>query len=413
MKVGPVHVVTDATMQLMQEMMHRFAAGCAEAARERDRLAGLVAEAAWAPHTYLHCPQQARFAPAFLLDADPDDGRSRGAAERVVAAYRRARADHVEPAPCMWQQIEGRSAAFVDALGRGDVATVRGWLARMFQTSAVWGLGYVSEAVPAMLRQSPQASHYQLRFTDLLVSLAEAVGVARLTSPEQQRDAHLRALDVDLDELFRAVERRTGLDLSFPAVGGGYGCTVAGKRVSSDMLLHGCAAWRLRQLGLGPESDVAEIGGGYGCLAALCHRAGCRRYAIYDLPWVNALQGYFLILSLPPGSVRLYGEDEGEVAVLPHWCFGQLPARSVDFVLNTNSLPEMAAETARAYVAGIRRVLRGLFFSVNQEAKAPAGEFGPQQCVAELVAEHGGFATLSRCRWWMRPGYVEEVFRPL
>ena len=37
-------------------------------------------------------------------------------------------------------------------------------------------------------------------------------------------------------------------------------------------------------------------------------RAGFTDYAIYDLPWVNALQGYYLIMALPEGSVRLYGE---------------------------------------------------------------------------------------------------------
>jgi hypothetical protein len=33
--------------------------------------------------------------------------------------------------------------------------------------------------------------------------------------------------------------------------------------------------------------------------------------------------------------------------------------------------------------------------------------------VAELVEEAGGFAVLSRQRYWLRQGYVEEVFRPV
>jgi hypothetical protein len=144
----------------------------------------------------------------------------------------------------------------------------------------------------------------------------------------------------------------------------------------------------------------------------LAYRAGLTDYAVYDLPWVNALQGYFLIMALPPGSVRLYGEDAGTLAVLPGWSFGQVADRSVDYVVNSNSLPEMGAETARGYVRDIRRAVRKLFLSINQECKVPVMDYGPQQCVAELVAAEGGFRRLSRSRYWVRHGYIEEVFRP-
>jgi hypothetical protein len=141
-------------------------------------------------------------------------------------------------------------------------------------------------------------------------------------------------------------------------------------------------------------------------------RAGFRKYAIYDLPWVNAIQGYFLIMSLPPGSVRLLGEENGELEILPFWRFYLRPPDSADYVVNANSLPEMGVATARSYVAAIHRVARKLFLSINQEAKAPSHDYGPQQCVAELIDEHGGYERLSRQRYWMRPGYAEEVFRP-
>ena len=46
---------------------------------------------------------------------------------------------------------------------------------------------------------------------------------------------------------------------------------------------------------------------------------------------------------------------------------------------------------------------------MNQEAKASNAGFGEQNSVAELVREVGGLKTLSRCLYWMRQGYVEEV----
>ena len=171
---------------------------------------------------------------------------------------------------------------------------------------------------------------------------------------QQGVEGFLEALNVDLDLVFEKVVKRTGLDLSFPAMAGIHGARLAGQFVTVDSLTHSYAVHRLRQLMAAtphsPDPVIAEIGGGYGCLALLAFRAGLQRFAIYDLPWVNALQGYFLIRSLPAGAVCLYGESEGSLQVLPFWRFHQLEPRSIDFVVNTNSLPELPPNTAREYL---------------------------------------------------------------
>jgi putative sugar O-methyltransferase len=406
MKLGPVHVVTDATMGVMQAMLHRFAA---EAARVGPLIHG---------SPYLHpVSDRDRLAPPVLFPPDSPGGPSEAATDRVLAAFARATAEpQAPPAVGMWDRIEQSNAPFLSALRDGDRAALRGQLAGMFRTDLVWGLGHGCKGVFEWLSHPTNPGNpAQRAFTDVLVSLAEAVGAARLTSPEQQLDRHRHALDADLDELFRQIERRTGLDLSQPAVGAATGCQVAGRVASYDTLTHGYTLHRLRQLGVNPGARLVEIGGGFGCLAGLADRAGYPDFTVHDLPWVNAIQGYYLILALPPGSVRLFGEDSGKVTVRPHWCFDELPDRSADAVVNTNSLPELGEATARAYLAGVRRVLRpgGVFLSINQEAKAVVPGIGPQQCVAELAEETGGLRCESRSRYWLRQGYVEEVFRPL
>jgi putative sugar O-methyltransferase len=177
-------------------------------------------------------------------------------------------------------------------------------------------------------------------------------------------------------------------------------------------LLHSYTLHRLQQLGVDKEEQVVEIGGGFGCLAQLSARAGYQRYAIYDLPWVNAIQGYYLIMSLPPDTVRLYGETEGSIEVNPFWKFESLADNSIDCVVNTDSLPEMGRHTAFGYIQEVRRVLKGVFLSINQEAKADNAGVGHQNSVAELVSEAGGLKRLVRCLYWMRQGYVEEVYAP-
>jgi SAM-dependent methyltransferase len=244
-----------------------------------------------------------------------------------------------------------------------------------------------------------------------LVSLGEAVAALRVVSIEQQGvRAHQEALLVDPTAVLHAIEAKAGLDLAFPQVGAACGFRFGNRLVTLDSLWHSYTLYRLRRLGAAPESSIVEIGGGYGCLASFAYKAGHRNYVIVDLPWVNAIQGYFLIMALPRGAVRLYGETTGDIAVLPHWHMRSIPDGSVDYVVNTDSLPEMGVETARHYVRQIARVLRGAFLSINQEGRAPNADVGPQNWVAELIEQHGGFRVVSRHRGWMRQGYVEEVF---
>ena len=89
--------------------------------------------------------------------------------------------------------------------------------------------------------------------------------------------------------------------------------------------------------------------------------------------------------------------------------------------MNTDSLPEIGHKTAKEYVARIQRILRRLFLSINQEAQTTPElsafgvdtTFNPQNRVFDLVNEAGGLQLCSRYPWWMREGYVEEVYAPL
>jgi hypothetical protein len=364
------------------------------------------------PLALMHVIQNPALAPAEILDFDAVDDRARGAAARVVDAYRAAMAASQAPAKSMWTGIEGQQAAFLAAAGAGDVETVLGSLRRMFHTQLVWGLGRVHPLTPEHVRTG-QADGLQIQIADALVSLAEATGASPITSIEQQGlEIHFSSLRVDLDALLTDVVCRSGLEVEMPAAGGNYGCVIAGRRVSIDSLVHAYTPYRLKQLGAAPEARVVEIGGGYGCLAYICRRNGFGDYTIVDLPWVNMLQGYLLIMTLGPDAVSLFGESDRPVRVRPFWEFAGMADRSVDVVINTDSLPEIGAETARTYIADIARVTRRWFLSINQEAMADYPGVGRQQHVNWLAAREPGLRLLHRHRYWMRQGYVEELFAP-
>lgn len=360
----------------------------------------------------MHVPTDPALAPTVILDPDPPSGRSMEAAGRVVDAYHAAMRTPGVASPSMWASIEASHEVFLTAVRARDLPTIQQTLARLFHSYLIWGLGRVHPDTPDHVRAG-EPDGLQIQVTDALVCLAEATGAGRITCLEQQGiDAHLAALTVDLPALLEALVQRTGLDVAMPEVGGNYGCLIGDRKVSIDSLVHAYTAYRLKQLGVASAERLVEIGGGYGCLAYVCHRNGFSDYTIVDLPWVNLVQGYMLIMSLPPGSISLFGEPDAPVKVRPFWEFGTLADRSVDVVINTDSLPEIGEETARQYITDIARVVRKYFLSINQEAMTEYAGVGHQLHVNALAAG-APLRLLHRHRYWMRQGYVEELFAPV
>lgn len=364
------------------------------------------------PVALIHPVINPPLAPIVMLDPDLADARSHEATGRVVDAYHAAMQGSQAASPSMWAAIEAQHAKFFTAVHARDLMTVQQTLARLFHTPLIWGLGRVHPETPIHIRAG-QPQGVQIQVTDALVSLAEATGASRITSIEQEGvDRHLAALQRDIDSLLAALVERTGLEVDMPEAGANYGCRIAGRHVSIDTLVHAYTAYRLRQLGVEANERIVEIGGGYGCLAYVCRRNGYADYTIVDLPWVNLIQGYLLIMSLPPDSVSLYGEADRPVKVRPFWEFGGLADRSVDVVVNTDSLPEIGEETGRRYIADIARVTRRCFLSINQEATTEYPGVGRQLYVNGLCGEEPRLRLLHRHRYWMRQGYVEELFVP-
>jgi hypothetical protein len=162
------------------------------------------------------------------------------------------------------------------------------------------------------------------------------------------------------------------------------------------------------------NTAFVEIGGGFGGMALFALRAGATRWPIVDLPIMNVVQGYFLIKCLGGNNVRLFGEDNpaAAVEVLPYWEFFNR-ARTYAVVFNRDSLPEIQRDRVDEYLAEIET--RGaILLSINQEAGAPGGREGlPQLNLHQIIAERGKLECRSRHPYWVRKGYVEELFTPV
>lgn len=373
---------------------------------------------------FIHYTARGSLAEPVAVPADPLTPRGRRAAERVATAYRRASEVALANAPSQWDLArDSFFGPFVRALESRDVDTVHRILANMFREGVVWGTARMHPSWPAEFARRPRDHYLPLRATDMLCSLGEAVGVRAAPSIEQACDfeRYATGFRVDLAALVGEIEQAARLDLSFPEILGAMGVRVAGRFFTLDSLIHSYSLYRLRELGATNRSSIVEIGGGYGCMGLLFARAGLGDYEIVDLPFMNAVQGFFLLNTLPEESVRLFGEDSPAghsphrpvTRVSPHWTFHERADRSVDFVINVNSLPEIGVEEARAYLGTIGRVTRDTFVSLNQEAGSFVPGIGRQGRVADLAAATGTLRRVARWRWWMEQGYVEEHYRPV
>ncbi len=159
-------------------------------------------------------------------------------------------------------------------------------------------------------------------------------------------------------------------------------------------------AWRISKLSTGKR--VVEIGGGLGRTALYTWHSGLRDYTLIDLPLTGVAQAYFLGRTLGPDVICLFGEERPGIRVLPPSAFLEAGDR-YELVVNVDFLTEMARGTALAYVRAIRQRAVA-FLSINHEAN----EFATR----EICAEVGEMPAFSRTPYWLRRGYVEELFMP-
>jgi hypothetical protein len=233
---------------------------------------------------------------------------------------------------------------------------------------------------------------------DNLLRLAEAGGTRRLDYPEAPEvgpPPDPEAILVELDEAF-------GFPVRFPnpfpdEVGLATSRGVASYRAVQALY----QAWRIAELvGHRPGARVVEIGAGLGRTAFYARQFGLIDYTIIDLPITNVAQAYFLGRTLAPDAVRLFNEGGSGLRLLPPT--GLLEAQDrYDIAVNVDSLTEMAPDTARAYCKAIRSRANS-FLSINHEYNS----FTVRSMCLDLQMH-----SASRTAYWLRRGYVDEVFR--
>lgn len=325
-------------------------------------------------------------------------------AGRVMRAFDRAIDEQSRlsklPEHDVWESVAGTfHGTFVDALTNDTADALVHQLTNAYRETISHGLGPGKQVYEAALTAAGSASIAALSL-DRLMALAEAIGVLPYENPEQGRWGVNLYLEPAV--VMRRISDALGADMTPSQIMGYFGARAGAGLFFARSADHLYCAWRC--LGFGRQ--ITEIGAGLAGVGDYAMRLGASSYRIYDLPVLNALQGYALIRA--GHAVSLLGEPDAPVAVRPWWHFDAAPP--CDVVLNQDSFPEIDASFVEGYLKRIARVSR-YFVSINQEGAAPATADGsPQHIVGALVAGVHGLRRRHRSPYWIRRGYVEEVY---
>ena len=238
---------------------------------------------------------------------------------------------------------------------------------------------------------------------DKLVSLAEALGIIPCENPEQ--GVYGESLHRDAGELVEGISRKLGISIVPPAIDGGLLKIQVGAGLFNERDLN--AVFTAFTLAQHRPSSLCEIGAGSGRVAYWSHRLGIQRYTLIDLPQINVVQGFYLLKALPDAPIRLHGEPPAEgTTILPSEALETVG--KIDLVLNQDSFPEIERGIVVKYLEWIKgNALR--FLSINHESRPPHN-MGRQLSVPEIVSEVGGLKLRSRVPYWLRKGYVMELY---
>ena len=342
--------------------------------------------------------------------------------ERILAAYHHTRGESPQFQDAMigsvWghQGFENRQADLIRALEDRSLAGLHTILHRYFLTDAAHALAMGRDEAVILATGGENAHAYGLQWLERLICLAFALGALPVPNPEDQSGRWDACLEVVPEVAAGAIEQKLGMTLDFPDICGVFGGTIGGRIIPLIAFQHLLVANDLRMVAPLMRPRVAEIGGGFGGLAYFAAHLMGGHWTIYDLPFMNAVQAYFLYRALPDTPLALVGERRvagAGLQVLPAWSlFARLESDTAEVVVSQDSLTEVPAATAYRYLEIVRSFLRGPFISIHPDFPFQPSPDWDGLTVAALMERVGGFRRVQRSPFFLRLGHIQEVFYP-
>lgn len=246
-------------------------------------------------------------------------------------------------------------------------------------------------------------AHHCSCIYDFLLTFCEAVGISRLEYPEAYRlNTAEPSSPRPIEDLLILLDTALGIKLEFPNPYPEEVGLQTSRGVASFRAVQ-CAyqGYRIARLAKETGGPVLEIGGGLGRTAYYCAALGVEDYTIVDIPLTAVAQSYYLGRTYGENRIRLYGETKKAMfnIIPPDEFFSD--NRFYGLVVNIDSLPEISDEMATKYLNHISSHTRR-FLSINHETLSV-------RTVRDIALKHGA-QSLGRNPYWLRRGYVDELF---
>jgi len=250
-------------------------------------------------------------------------------------------------------------------------------------------------------------------YLDKLICLAESLGVLPVEVPEFGEIGNW-GLNASFtpEQIASTISEKLKIDI-VPPTGV---IPVSGLKIQNGVLHYRhinalYSAIRIRSL-VEKGSHICEIGGGLGFVAYYLSLLGKYKTTLYDLPIVNVLSGFVLISMLGDKSVALEGEEgkDASIRISSFWNFSKSEDNEYDIVFNQDSFPEIQRNILDFYVENISRACKGYFLSINHEASHKISETNSHTTVRDLLQDNPRFDCNLRYPYWLRRGYVEELY---
>jgi hypothetical protein len=282
-----------------------------------------------------------------------------------------------------------------------------------FGRNYVW-FGGITTGVDGYNHWNRDQNAIALSYYDRLICLAEGLGVMPAENPEQGATGNWgKNMMTEPDVVAAAIEERLGIRIC-PPLGI---IPVAGIQLR-DRILHYrhinslYTASRIASL-VSKDARICEFGGGLGLIAYYLRELGYNDYTLYDIPITNVLSGWFLIGALGPEAVSLEGEfmRAGTVKVRANWMCSEAPAKHFALAVNQDSFPEINRRIFDAYLVEILRTTKRYFLSINHEVEHAIDGASHHLNVSKLLDADTNFVRIYRAPYWVRRGYVEELYQ--
>ena len=341
---------------------------------------------------------------------------------RLLRAYKKALTDRKKEKSGSRQDIwtflaKGPHSSFFELLKKENIKEIAFYLCNMSRMGITHGITQGEIEFNKITSEPVHRNWLGLFMFDELIALAEAFGVIPLENPEQGN--YGMAIFSNIDEIVKKIENFLGISIIPPNIEGG---TYKLKTKKGDFHYRDIAslytAWRCREILKNIQNpSMCEIGAGIGKTAYYSNLLGIKRYTIIDLPHINILQGFYLIKSFPRAKISLYGEENSGnnyISILPDFAFDKINGKVFDLTLNQDSFPEIDRKIVLDYLCKIKQHTKNLFLSINQESQNTMmiGDL-KQHNVSELVSETKSFERIHRFPYWLRAGYIEELYKIL